>query len=326
MKRRSMIRRAGAAALLAAGLLWGCGCAQKEEKMEMEEKQALYFDTLISIRVPSDRAEELFEGCFAICERIERTFDRTDSGSELYKINHREAAQVEVSEDMAAVIQEGLFFYAYTEGAFDITVAPLLDLWDFRSGSGEIPDPQAIAGALTHVDGSAVHLEGRTLRFDREDIQLDLGALAKGYAADCLGDYLKSQGVDSALINLGGNVLAVGTRPDGQKWKVGIQKPFAQSGTYGQVLEAEDESVVSAGIYERYFEKDGRIYHHLLDVETGYPKETEVSQVTVVGADSLEADALSTACMLTGREGARQLAEAFPEVQILWGSGEGESS
>ena len=168
------------------------------------------------------------------------------------------------------------------------------------------------------MDASSVHLDGNTLTFDREDTELDLGALAKGYAADRLKAWLEEQGIGSALINLGGNVHTVGSRPDGSPWRVGIQVPFADRGVTDRVIEVSGQSVVSSGIYERYFELDGIIYHHVLDPDTGYPVENGLAQVTVVSDNSLLGDALSTTCLLLGREQAEELLQSFPEAEVFF--------
>lgn len=297
-------------------LLFSAGCTGS--KNEMITREGLYFDTAISISVYSKDGEKVLDGCFELCEELENIFSRTKEGSELYEVNHRLTNSVVLSEDLTQVIQEGLTFYKNSGGKFDITVAPLLELWDFKSQDKTVPDDERIQAAAAKVDGSSIHLSGNTLTFDRDDTKIDLGALAKGYAADKLKEYLLKEGVSSAMINLGGNVLAVGEKPDGSPWKVGIQKPFADRGETSQVLEVRDESVVSSGIYERYFEEDGVLYHHILNPDTGYPADTDYSQVTIVSESSLLGDALSTVSLLAGQEGADEMAKAYPDVEFYY--------
>lgn len=295
-------------------LLLLSGCGKKEA--QMASRDGTYFDTAISIGVYSKESKKVLDGCFTICEDLEDTFSRTKKDSELYKVNHRQSSQVEISDDLAKVIKEGIRFYEITDGKFDITVEPLLELWDFKSEKKAIPRQDEIDRALREVDGSSIHLSGNTLSFDNKDTKIDLGALAKGYAADRLKEYLNMHDVKNAMINLGGNVLAVGTKPDGSLWNVGIQKPFAPSGEVADILKVKDHSVVSSGIYERYFKKNGKIYHHILDPDTGYPVDTDYSQVTIVSKSSLLGDALSTACMLMGAEKSEELTAQFPEVSL----------
>ncbi len=295
-------------------LVFLSGCGKKDNSMESRE--GTYFDTAISIGVYSEDSKKVLDGSFELCEELENTFSRTKKSSELYKVNHRTANQVEISNDLAKVIQEGIRFYKITDGKFDITIEPLLELWDFKNGSKIIPEQEKIDEALLKVDGSSIQLSGNILSFKRADTKIDLGALAKGYAADKLKEYLNTHGVKSAMINLGGNVLAVGAKPDGSPWNVGIQKPFAAQGETADVLQVRDQSVVSSGIYERYFKKDGKIYHHILDSDTGYPADTEDSQVTIVGKSSLLGDALSTVCILMGEERSKEIVSQFPEATL----------
>jgi thiamine biosynthesis lipoprotein len=305
--------------LVLGASLWGC--AGKGGQETVLTANGLYFDTSVSLTIETEEEEsgrKILDGCLELCEELEKTFSPTDPDSELYQVNHRSGSTVEISEDLAQVIGTGLEFYALTDGKLDMTIRPVLELWDFRSGSGELPDPGKISEALEKVDGSSVHLSGTTLTFDREDTQIDLGALAKGYAADRLKAFLEEQGVRSAQINLGGNVQTIGERPGGGPWRVGIQKPFADRGTVDHVVEVEDKSVVCAGTYERCFEKDGVLYHHILDPSTGWPVQNGLAQVTVVCGESLTADALSTSCLLLGEEGAEELLEAFPEAEVTF--------
>ena len=178
-------------------------------------------------------------------------------------------------------------------------------------------DREEIREALEKVDGSSIRLEGRILYFERQDTILDLGALAKGYISDKLKEYLKAAGVESALINLGGNVMTVGSKPDGSPWTVGIQKPFAPRGTYEKTVSVEDRAVISAGTYERYYEWQGQQYHHILDPDTGYPARTEYAQATIISSSGLLGDALSTSCLLLGREGAEALTGQFPDTELI---------
>ena len=293
------------------------GCTEEEPSQNTVSKEGFYFNTIIEISVPEEH-EELLDGAFEVCEKIEETFSRTRTDSELYRINHRTESEVTVSDWMREVLETGLTFYELTDGALDITIAPVLDLWNFTGDDPHVPDEAALAAAVEKVDGSSLSLEGNVLHFEREDTQIDLGALAKGYAADKLKEYLVENGVDNALINLGGNVLAVGTRLDGNPWRVGIQDPHQERGVILRTIEVADKSVVSSGTYERNFEQDGILYHHLLDPSTGYPKDVEAAQVTIISDSSLLGDALSTSCLLIGEEAGEELASQFEDVEIQY--------
>ena len=236
------------------------GCAGSSPSMVT--KNGIYFDTAITITLAADNAragEEILNGCMELCQKLEGIFSRTLEGSELYQVNHRDSSTVTVSKELAAVIGCGLEYYRLSEGKLDITIAPVLELWDFKNGMDRLPGQEELDAALERVDASAVHLSGNQVVFDRPDTEIDLGALVKGYAADELKAYLRKRGVSQAVINLGGNVNTLGSRPGGTGWRVGIQKPFADRGVTGQILEVTDRSVVSSGTYERYFERYYRL-------------------------------------------------------------------
>lgn len=285
-------------------------CAgEKESKTEMCSRSGFYFDTNITIKVYDEQGEALLKKCFSLCNELEHTFSRTLEDSELYQVNHRTSDEVEISDHLASVIALGLEYGEKTDGAFDITICPVADLWDFKSENSQVPAQEDIDTALEKVDYRKVHLDGNTLTFDSEDTMIDLGAIAKGYAADQIKELLLGEGVESAVINLGGNVQTIGSKPDGTPWNVGIQKPFSPSGETLTVVEVADQSVVCTGTYERYFELDGVKYHHVLNPKTGYPVETDLDQITIVCDNSALADVLSTSCLLLGEEQASVLLE-----------------
>lgn len=307
-----------AAVLLAAAAACAVMYQYVSKKEEPLTRQGFFFDTAVTVTIYGTKDEAILDGVFSICTDLENTFSPSLEGSELYRINHRDSQQMEVSDDMAEVVKLGIQWYTLTGGKLDFTVAPLLALWDFKAEDPHVPDAESIEEALAHVDGSAVHLEGNIISFDREDIQLDFGAFVKGYAADRIKEYLKEQGVSSGMIDLGGNILAIGAKPDGSPWKIGIQKPFAARNETSRVLECTDRSVVSSGVYERYFEQDGVIYSHILDPDTGYPVENGLWQATIVSESSALGDALSTSCMLLGRTEGERLAEETGAEAVYW--------
>ena len=305
------------AALAAAGLLLYV-CMHAEAKQKDYTAANFFFDTVISLRITADEnGQELLNHCMDMCRNYEHIFSRTDESSELYAVNHRDTDTVEVSDELAYLIGVGLEYYEISEKKFDITVAPLSDLWDFKSPDASIPDAEDIAKEAAKVDASKVHLDGNTLSFDSRDTMIDLGALVKGYAADEMAAYLKSEGVSSGLINLGGNVLTIGSKPDGSMWRIGIRKPF-DSDAIIDTVEVSDQTVVSSGVYERYFEQDGVIYHHILDPDTGYPIENGIWGDSIICSSSLQGDALSTTCLALGVEKASELIESLDGVEAVF--------
>ena len=305
------------AALAAAGLLLSV-CMHAEAKQKDYTAANFFFDTVISLRITADEnGQELLNHCMDMCRNYEHIFSRTDESSELYAVNHRDTDTVEVSDELAYLIGVGLEYYEISEKKFDITVAPLSGLSDFKSPDASIPDAKDIAKEAAKVDASKVHLDGNTLSFDSRDTMIDLGALVKGYAADEMAAYLKSEGVSSGLINLGGNVLTIGSKPDGSMWRIGIRKPF-DSDAIIDTVEVSDQTVVTSGVYERYFEQDGVIYHHILDPDTGYPIENGIWGDSIICSSSLQGDALSTTCLALGVEKASKLIESLDGVEAVF--------
>lgn len=288
-------------------LLSGCNYTNPKEKSV--NATGFYFDTTVQLLITHKDAEHLKDEVFELCEKMELIFSRTNPDSELYKLNHRSDNRVEVSKELAEAIQLGIEYSEKTKGIFDITICPISDLWDFKSDQPQIPSEKDIENELKKVDYRNVHINGTTVSFDSDDTKIDLGAVAKGYMADQIKDYLTSCGVSSGYINLGGNVQTIGCKSDGTSWNIGIQKPFSDRGTILESVEIEDQSVVSAGIYERYFEYDGVQYYHILDPRTGYPVKTDLDQVTVICDQSVLGDIISTCCILMGENEAKNFIE-----------------
>lgn len=293
--------------------LAGCG------KPQSCEVTGYYFDTNVTVKVNGSDSEALADKSLELCGKLEKEFSPTEADSELYKINHRRSQTVTVSDDMAACLSEGLKWSKLSDGAFDVTIRPVSELWDFHAETPKLPQEAAIKEALDKVDYRKVHLNGNQLTFESPDTQIDLGGIAKGYASGRIKKMLKQNGADSALINLGGNVSTLGRRADGTDWKIGIQKPFAERGEILTSVETSDSCVISSGIYERYFKINGQLYHHIIDPRTGYPVKTQLNQASVIGTDDTVCDALSTICILEGTEKAEQLVKTQAlNVHILF--------
>jgi thiamine biosynthesis lipoprotein len=281
--------------MLILALLLQLGACGSTGTVEKTNKTAFVLDTSCTITIyGGSRAdnEKLLEGCFALCEEYENLLSTTRETSDIYKLNHRQTDSV--SEETAALLQKGLDYGARTGGAFDITIEPLSSLWNFDAASPSVPPADDISKAARAVNYKNVRVSGTSVSFADEDTQIDLGGIAKGYIADRIAAYLRQAGCAHALINLGGNVLCVGGKPDGTPFTVGIEKPFEGSSIAS--VQIRDLSVVTSGVYERCFYENGRLYHHILDPKTGYPFDNGLLSVTVIGPSSCDCDALSTSC------------------------------
>ena len=291
---------------------------------------SIKLNTAVQITIYDSQDKALLDDCLALCDKYELVFSRTNEKSELYKLNHRKdtsdkdpnadgqttpypvsgtADTWHISEDLASLLSQGLSITRESDGAFDIAIAPLTSLWDFTAEDPKVPDDAAIQKALPLCSSDGVTIDGQDITLPSDDIQFDVGAIAKGYIADRMKDLLVKKGVKSAIINLGGNVLCIGSKPDGTPFKVGIQKPFADRNETEAVMDITGKSVVSSGIYERCFKQNGKLYHHILNPQTGYPYDNGLISVTIISDQSVDGDALSTTCFALGLEDGLKFAE-----------------
>ena len=208
------------------------------------------------------------------------------------------------------LLKRGIEYSRETGGKFNIAIEPLTSLWNFSSATPKVPADNDIKEALGHLDYSKIVIEGNHVTLPDTSYGVDLGAIAKGYIADKVKEYLLGKGVKSALINLGGNVLLVGSKPDGSDFAVGLQDPLGNRNEYKEVVKTSDLSVVTSGTYERNFTEGGKTYHHILDPSTGYPYENDLVAVTIISKTSVEGDALSTSCFALGLEDGMKFAES----------------
>ena len=302
--------------LLLITILLVNGCSSISN--EPASSTSTFFDTVITITVYDKNADHILDECMQLCKKYELLFSPTNEESEIYKLNHAGGQPVELSRETIEAIEIGLKYSQLTEGKFDITIAPLIDAWGFRSDSPSVPSDSAIAEAKNHIGYQNVKIEGNTVRLADVKSGVDLGGIAKGYIADHLKEYLKGQGVKHALISLGGNVLALGGKPDGTSFNIGIQKPFEETGVTISSVKLKDKSAVTSGIYQRYFEQDGVQYHHILNPVTGYPYENNLLGVTIICDSSAEADALSTTCFALGLKAGMKLIEDTPAAEAVF--------
>lgn len=294
------------------GILLLSGCARRNEYSETK----LLMDTVCTIRAGGENARMAVADAFLTIEKIAAKTDYFSEYSDVLNINRAKAGEeISVSEHTANILSVALKVSEKSNGAFDVTIAPIKDLWDFGSGDHEPPSESLINNSLQYVgyNGIIFDSENRTVTKTRDDIKIDLGGAVKGYASDRAAEVMKASGAEYAIIDLGGNVYVFGKNPDKRDggWSVGIQKPFGKNGELSGTVETEEGAVVTAGSYHRYFEWNGKRYHHILNPKTGYPSDSGISSATVVCSSGLIADCLSTACMVLGEERGRQLCDKF---------------
>lgn len=258
-------------------------------------------DTIMTITAYGKDSEKATELAKQKIKQLERLFSVTDSDSEIGNIN-ASTDFVEVSYDTEKIITRALEISNMTQKAFDITIRPVTKLWGFTDNNPHVPDATDIESALNTVESCRVEIENGKIKCAGE---LDLGAIAKGYAAGCIRAIFDQYDIKHAVVSLGGNVMLKGSRPDGKPWNVGITHPQNSEEIIG-ILKAQDTSVVTSGGYERSFVQDGITYHHIIDPKTGYPANSGTISATVISLDDTLADALSTAFYVSGVEQSAQ--------------------
>lgn len=289
---------------------------------EFISKSKFLLNTQVTINIYDKQKEAILDGCFDLISNYETIYSRTSETSELYALNNgtstHEGNTFQISDDLSDLINYGLYYSKISNGSFDISIEPLSSLWDFTSNNPVVPNASDIQAALPYVNYKYITLDKNEITFEKEGVGIDLGAIAKGYIADRVKDYLISQGVNSAMINLGGNVLCVGTKPDGTPFHVGIQKPFADRNEIVGVMDISGLSVVSSGIYERCFTVDGVLYHHILNPKTGFPYNNDLISVTIISEKSTDGDGLSTTCFALGLEKGLELIKSIPNTYAVF--------
>lgn len=277
-----------------------------------------YFDTVVTITLYG-ADDTLMNDIWAACQRYENMLSKTVEGSDVSRINSAEGQTVTVDAETWNVLSEAKKLNRMTGGAFAITIAPLTAQWDFTGGTNRMPTDEERIAALPLVDDEKLTLgENNTVTLPA-GMQIDLGGIAKGYIADQVAALVRGR-CSGAMLNFGGNVYAVGTKPDGSAYRVGVQDPDNpnSSNSIG-VVSVTDCSVVTSGTYERGFTIDGVRYHHILSPWTGLPSDSDLASATIIAESSMDADALATACIVLGSEKTLQLTQenGYPALMIL---------
>lgn len=283
-------------------LLFCSGC---NTKVYTATETFFIMDTVVTISADCDG--EVIKEAFELCKYYDNLLSRTKECSDIYKINNSDD-YVTVDEETVQLIKKAIYYCDLSEGRFDITICPVSCLYDFKSNT--LPKEEDIKKALEKVDYKRIEIDKNRVRL--KDGELDLGAIAKGYITDKVTELLRSRGVKRATVNMGGNIYTFGDK----KSDIGIREPFG-NGVIATVNGSEG-TYVTSGIYQRYIEKDGKIYHHIIDSKTGYGVENELSSVTVIGKSSADADALSTSCMLLGLENGTALIESIKDTEAVF--------
>lgn len=315
-----------ALSLLLCILLTSCslgGAAASEEKLS--EGEDYLMGTTILQKVYGDDAQKAVAEASARMKEIEGLMTINTPGGEINKLN--EAAgknEVVLSAETLTILETAKRYAALSNGAFDITAGPLVKAWGVLTDHPRVPRQDEIDELLKLIDYRTLTIDrvNASARLEKPGQIVDLGGIAKGYAGDEAIKIYKKYGIKSAFINLGGNVVVLGSRPGGGPWRIGIQNPRAANGIYIGIVNVTDKAVVTSGDYERYFERNNVRYHHIFNTETGYPADSGLISSTIVTDVSMDADALSTATFVLGLEKGRKLVESLKGVEAIFITGD----
>jgi thiamine biosynthesis lipoprotein len=308
------MRKFSALFLLALLLFSGCpGASARESEFVL--------GTLCTVDLYGKGSRAQYRAVFARLRELEDIFSANREDTDLDRVNRGAGVEgAAVRRELITVLKKALYYAETSGGAFDPSVGPLVKLWGIGTDTPRVPSGGEIREALALVDYRDIEIDEAkgTVFLKRRGMALDLGAIAKGYAADEAVRLLAGQGITMGLVDLGGNIFAYGERRKGKPWRIGVQDPGKDRGAYIGVLELINKTVVTSGVYERYFEDEGTRYHHILSTANGRPVETGLLSVTVAADSSADADALSTAAFALGWEKGRRLIEAVPGAEGIF--------
>ena len=275
------------------------------------EKIGYALDTQIRLVIYDKNADEIIEKAYNEILRLDKLFSNFNKESETARLNNKK--ELTVSDELSHLIDSGVAITKETKGVYDLTVYPLSSIWNYKNEA--VPSLDEINEALKRVDISNIQKEGNKVAL-KNDASIDVSSIAKGYIADYIIDFLKHEGIKNALVDAGGNIKVMGNSPktkDG--FTIGIKSPFDERGSSLGTINIKDTSIVTSGIYERNFVKDGRLYHHIIDIKTGYPSESDLASATIICKSSENADAYATAVLIMGSKKGMEFIKSNPSIE-----------
>lgn len=297
-------------------MIAGCILQYRNETVNKEcTRQLFAMDTVMSFTAYGKNSEQAVDAAVKEVQRLDELLSTGNPDSEVSAINTKGGGTL--SDDTKTILTEAMEIYRETDGLFDVTIYPLMQLWGFPTQEYHVPTESELQKALAKVDASQIVIEGDQVTLGTGQ-QMDLGGIAKGYTSARIMEIYREYGIISGMVSLGGNVQTLGTRPDGKDWNIGIQNPDGQQGSLLAARPVENKAVITSGGYERYFEEDGNTYIHILNPKTGYPADSGLVSVSIISENGMLADALSTSLYLMGEEKAaeywRTHADAFDMI------------
>ncbi|WP_286311534.1 FAD:protein FMN transferase [Romboutsia ilealis] len=296
------------------------GCT-KEDTNQPISRTEIFMGTPISIRLYDGGNQKALDKAFEKIVEIEDSVSINKKNTEITKLNESAGIEkVKLSDISYDILKKGIEYSRLSNGTYDITIGPLVKLWSIGLEDARVPSQDEINNTIDYIDYNNIEINNATKEafLIKKGMEIDLGSIAKGYAADEVAKILKQEGVNSAIIDLGGNIYALGSKSSDSNWKVGIQNPFNDRGEVVGSIEVSDKTVVTSGIYERFIEEGGVKYHHILNPKTGYPYETDIAGVSIIADNSIDADALSTLTFTKGLEEGLKFVEDLENVDAIF--------
>ncbi|MDV4149523.1 FAD:protein FMN transferase [Clostridium sp. AL.422] len=297
------------------------GCSNNNKVMEPLSRSEILMGTVVTVTLYDSNDEEVLNKVFTKVKELESTLSINENGTLVDKINESAGiTPVKVDDDTYTLVKKGVEYSKLSNGLFDISVGPIVKLWNIGLPEAKVPTQEEINEKLPLIGYQDIELNDtdKTIYLKRKGMMIDLGGIAKGYTADVISDILTEQGVKSAIIDLGGNIFAHGKKPNGDEWRIGIQNPYSERGDQIGVLTTSNKSIVTSGIYERYIEQDGVKYHHILSPKTGYPYDNEIAGITIVSDKSVDGDALSTSVFAMGVEEGMKFVNSLDGIDAIF--------
>ena len=299
-------------------LVFLTGCGNSGEELPRAEDNAFLMDTLVQMRAHGENAEIAVEESMERIREIENLMSKTIETSDIYRLNNNPETELEIDNQSMNVLKKALEYAELTAGDFDPTIGALVELWGIGTEDAAVPEQAEIEAALANTGYNYLDLADNKAEITKAGVKIDLGGIAKGYAAEEVKKVVQKHNIKHAFVNLGGNVLVIGDKVDGSPWKIGIQDPREGRGSVMAVVDAVDKTIVTSGNYERYFEEDGKLYHHILNPKTGYPAENNLLSVSIISENSFDADALSTAVYVMGLQKGIKFIEKMENVDVMF--------
>jgi len=306
--------------ILSITILSGCSTSNSTIKEPISHTEVV-MGTVCTIQIFDSKDTSILDKAFDRLKDLENKVSINKEGTELDKVNEMSGKEaVVVGKDTFSIVESGLYYSKISNGNFDITIGPIVKLWGIGSESARVPSEKEISEkkSLINYNDIVLNNEKNSIFLKKPNMIIDLGGIAKGYAADEMKNLLVDNGVKSAMINLGGNLYILGNKPNGNQWKIGIQNPNGSANdTVGNIL-VNDKSIVTSGTYERFLEVDGKVYHHILDPKTGYPYESDLLSATIISDTSLAGDGLSTSTFALGREKGLEFINSLENIEAIF--------